>query len=76
MLSEKQFRERAKVELREIGKQVASLAADRDIYRKLEGDVIAANPRLESSRSPFLVMVRGAYTDAMAIRVLRLLERR
>ncbi len=74
MLSEKQFRERAKVELREIGKQAASLATDRDIYRKLERDVIAANPRLESSRSPFLVMVRGAYTDAMAIRVLRLLD--
>jgi hypothetical protein len=74
MLSEKQFRERAKVELREIGKQVASLATDRDIYRKLEGDVIAANHRLESSRSPFLVMVRGAYTDAMATRVLRLLD--
>jgi hypothetical protein len=74
MLSEKQFRERAKVELREIGKQVGSLATDRDIYRKLERDVIAANPRLEGSRSPFLVMVRGAYTDAMAIRVLRLLD--
>ena len=62
------------MELREIGKQVASLATDRDIYRKLERDVIAANPRLEGSRSPFLVMVRGAYTDAMAIRVLRLLD--
>lgn len=74
MLSEKQFRERAKVELREIGKQVASLATDRDIYRKLERDVIAGNPRLEGSHNPFIVMVRGAYTDAMAIRVLRLLD--
>ena len=50
MLSEKQFRERAKVELREIGKQVASLATDRDLYRKLEHDVIAQNSRLHGAR--------------------------
>jgi len=74
MLSEKQFRERATVELREIGRQVASLATDRDIYRKLESDVIANNPRLEASRSGFLSMVRGAYADAMAVRVLGLLD--
>ena len=74
MLSEKQFRERATVELREIGKQVASLATDRDIYRKLERDVIATNPRLESSRSPFIHMLRGAYTDAMTIRMARLTD--
>ena len=74
MLSEKQFRERTKVELREIGKQVASLAADRDIYRKLETEVIAKNPQLQDSRSPFLHMLRGAYTDAMAVRVLRMLD--
>jgi hypothetical protein len=74
MLSEKQFRERTKVELREIGKQVASLAADRDIYRKLETEVIPKNPRLQNSRSAFLDMVRGAYTDAMAIRVARLAD--
>ena len=74
MLSEKQFRERTKVELREIGKQVASLATDRDLYRKLERDVIAQNSRLQDSRSPFLAMVRGDYADAMTVRVLRLLE--
>ena len=74
MLSEKQFRERTKVELREIGKQVASLATDRDLYRKLEHDVIAKNTRLQSVRHPFLDMVRGAYTDAMAVRVLSLLD--
>lgn len=74
MLSEEQFRERAKVELREIGRQVASLATDRDIYRKLETEVIQQNPRLQSSRSAFLPMLRGAYTDAMAVRVLRLLD--
>ena len=74
MLSEKQFRERTKVELREIGKQVASLATDRDIYRKLETEVIRKNALLRGSRSVFLDMVRGAYTDAMAVRVLRLLD--
>ncbi len=74
MLSEKQFRERATVELREIGKQVASLAMDRDLYRKLEREVIAQNPRLQGSRNPFLDMVRGAYADAMTVRVLRLLD--
>ena len=74
MLSEKRFRERTKVELREIGKQVASLATDRDVYRKLEHDVIAKNTRLQGARHPFIDMVRGAYTDAMAVRVLRLLD--
>ena len=74
MLSEKRFRERTKVELREIGKQVASLATDRDVYRKLEHHVIAKNTRLQGARHPFIDMVRGAYTDAMAVRVLRLLD--
>jgi hypothetical protein len=74
MLSEKQFRERTKVELREIGKQLASLATDRDIYRKLETEIIRKNSRLQHSRSAFLDMVRGAYADAMAVRVLRLLD--
>jgi hypothetical protein len=74
MVSEKQFRERTKVELREIGKQVASLATDRDVYHKLDVEVIAKNPRLQNSRSAFLDMLRGAYTDAMAIRVARLTD--
>jgi hypothetical protein len=74
MLSEKKFRERAKVELREIGSQVASLARDRDLYWKLEREIIGHNPRLQKARSPFIDMVRGAYADAMAMRVLRLLD--
>src|SRR5271167_1968884 len=74
MLSEKKFQERTKVELREIGKQVASLAADRDIYRRLENEVIQKNSHLRHSRSAFLDMVRGAYTDAMAVRELQLLD--
>jgi multidrug resistance efflux pump len=74
MVSEKQFRERARSELREIRNQVLSLARDRDIYWKLEHDVIARNPQLDGARNAFLDMVRAAYADAMAARVLRLLD--
>jgi len=74
MLSEKQFRDRARTELRQIGEQVASFAADRDIYWKVEREIIAGNPRLAEERSAFLDMLRGAYADAMSARVLRLLD--
>jgi len=55
MFSEKKFRERAKVELREIGSQVASLARDRDFSWKLEREIIGHNlftstdPEVESN---------------------------
>ena len=49
MLNEKQFRDRAVRELREIGKQVLGLATDRDLYRKLEAEVIQPNPRLSKN---------------------------
>src|SRR5271167_1920845 len=71
MLSEKQFRDRAVRELREIGKQIQSLASDRDLYRKLEAEVLPSNPRLSSSGAPFLAMIRGAYTDATTMRLRR-----
>jgi hypothetical protein len=74
MLSEKQFRDRARTELRLIGEQVLSLASDRDIYWKFEREVIEPNPRLHGARSPFLDLLRGAYADALAARVLRLLD--
>jgi hypothetical protein len=72
MLSEKQFRDRAARELREIGKQVQSLAIDRDLYRKLEAEVLSSNPRLSGNAAPFLAMFRGAYTDATTMRLRRL----
>jgi hypothetical protein len=72
MLNEKQFRDRSVRELREIGKQVLSLATDRDLYRRLEGDVIQTNPLLSSNGGAYLSMVRGAYTDATAMRLRRL----
>ena len=68
MLSEKQFRERAKSELRQIGDQVLGLATDRDIYWRLEREIIQPNPQLRNARSDFLDMLRGGYTDAMAAR--------
>jgi hypothetical protein len=74
MLSEKQFRERAKIELRQIGNQVLGLATDRDIYWKLEREIIQPNPQLCQARSAFLDMLRGCYADAMTARVLGLLQ--
>lgn len=74
MLSEKQFRERAKTELRQIGDQVLALATDRDIYWKLEREIIQNNPQLSDARSELLDMVRGCYVDAMIARLLRLLD--
>jgi len=74
MLSEKQFRERAKTELRQIGDQLLGLATDRDVYWKFEREIVENNPRLKSARSAYLDMVRASYAEAMAARVLRLLD--
>ncbi len=41
MLNEKQFRERASRELREIGNRVLGLATDRELYQRLESEVPA-----------------------------------
>ena len=72
MLNEKQFRDRAARELREIGKQVQSLVTDRALYQKLQSDVMATNPQLADSSNPYLLMLRGAYTDATTMRLRRL----
>jgi len=74
MLSEKQFRERARGELRQIGEQLKGLVTDRDVYWKLEREIVQHNPQLKNGRNAFLDMVRGCYADAMTARVLRLLE--
>ena len=74
MLSEKQFRERAKTELRQIANQVLSVATDRDIYWRLEREIIQPNPQLRDARSAFLDLLRGTYADATSARVLRLLD--
>jgi hypothetical protein len=72
MLNEKQFRDRAVRELREIAKQVQSLTTDRALNQKLESEVIATNPQLADSSNPFLLMLRGAYTDATTMRLRRI----
>ncbi len=72
MLNEKQFRDRAVRELREVGKLVQSLATDRELYRKLESEVIGANSELAHSSNPYLLMIRGSYTDATTMRLRRL----
>ena len=74
MLSEKRFRERAKTELRQIGDQLIGLATDRDVYWKFEREIVDNNPQLKSARNTFVDMVRASYADAMAARVLRLLD--
>ncbi len=74
MLSEKQFRERAKTELRQIGEQLLGLAVDQDIYAKFEREIVQNNRQLQGTRSEFIDMLRGCYADAMAARVLRLLN--
>lgn len=73
MLNEKQFRERAIRELREIGKQLQSLVNDRELYRKLETNVISSNPELADSGNLYLDFVRGSYTDATTMRLRRML---
>jgi hypothetical protein len=74
MLTEKQFRERTRIELLHIGEQLRALANDRDVYRKLEKEIVESNPELKKARSAFLDMLRGCYVDAMTARILRLLE--
>jgi hypothetical protein len=74
MLSEKQFRERARSQLRQIGSQLRGLATDRDVYWKLEHEIVRPNPQLHDARSAVLDMVRGCYVDGVTARVNRLLK--
>jgi len=73
MLNEKQFRERAARELREIGNQVLGLHADREIYRRTEAEILLPNPELVSNGKSFFDMFRGSYADATTMRLRRLL---
>jgi hypothetical protein len=66
MLNEKQFRERAARELREIGNQVLGLTTDREVYRRMEGEILP-------NANGFADVFRGAYADAMTMRLRRLL---
>jgi|SRR5579862_968500 len=73
MLTEKQFRERTRMQLRHIANEIVGLIADRDLFRKLESEIVANNPQLSGVRNPVLEMLRGCYADSMSARALRLL---
>ncbi len=73
MLNEKQFRERATRELREVGKQVQAMATDRELYRRLDAEQLQSNPEVPAKGSAFLELVRGCYADATTMRLRRLL---
>lgn len=73
MLNEKQFRERAARELREIGNQVLGLASDREVYRRFESEILQQNPEPAGKGNSFADVFRGAFADAMTMRLRRLL---
>ena len=73
MLNEKQFRERAARELREVGNQVLGLATDREVYRRMESEILQSTPELAGNGNAFADVFRGAYADAMTMRLRRLL---
>jgi len=68
------FRARAAQEMIEIRNEVQDLATDRDVYWKVQRDVIQKNARLLTTRSPFFDMLNDAYAHATASRVRRLVD--
>ena len=71
MLNEKQFRERASRELREIGNQVSGLVTDREVFRRVDREILEGG--VEPGGSMFADVFRGAYADALTMRLRRLL---
>jgi len=61
------------MQLRHIANEIVGLIADRDLFRKLESEIVANNPQLSGVRNPVLEMLRGCYADSMSARALRLL---
>lgn len=74
MLSSSNFRMRAAQELNEIRNEVLDLATDRDVYWRVQREVIQQNHRLLTTRSPFLHMLNDAYAHATASRIRRLVD--
>ncbi len=75
MPSSSHFRIQASQELIEIRNEILDLATDRDVYWKVQRDVIQRNTRLLTMRSPFFDMLNDAYAHATASRVRRLVDR-
>jgi len=74
-LSSTSFLERSRLELLEIRDEIIDLATDRDIYWKVQHDVIQSNAKLMTVRSPFFDMLNDAYAHAAAMRVRRLVDK-
>src|SRR5258708_4958424 len=74
MLSSSNFRVRAAQELDEIRSEVLDLATDRDVYWRVQREVIQRNARLLAMRSPFFDMLNDAYAHATASRIRRLVD--
>jgi DNA mismatch repair ATPase MutS len=68
------FRASAAQELVEIRNEVLSLATDRDVYWRVQREVIQKNARLLTTSSPFFDMLNDAYAHATASRVRRLVD--
>jgi hypothetical protein len=75
MLSSSNFRIRASAELAEIRDEILDLATDRDVYWKVQREVIQRNARLLTARSPFFDMMNDSYAHATASRIRRLIDR-
>ena len=73
MLNEKQFCDRATRELQAIGTQVQGMLTDRELYRRLEKEVVQANSEMAGNSNGYLEFVRGAYVDATTMHLRRLL---
>jgi hypothetical protein len=63
-------------DLNELWSEIMELATDRDIYWKVQHEVIQKNARLLSMRSAFFDIMNNAYAHSMASRVRRLVDRR
>jgi hypothetical protein len=75
MLSSSNFRIRASAELAEIRDEILDLATDRDVYWKVQREVIQQNPRLLNARNAFFDMMNDSYAHATASRIRRLIDR-
>jgi hypothetical protein len=75
MLSSSNFRIRASAELDEIRNEILDLATDRDVYWKVQREVIQRNARLLTAHNAFFDMMNDSYAHATASRVRRLIDR-
>lgn len=63
-------------EIDELRNEIVDLATDRDIYWKVQHEVIQKNARLLITTSAFFDMLNNSYAHATAVRVRRLVDQR